>query len=737
MIRKKHRWIAGIIGCAFTTSACGDSLQGVTPGAASLGSQTATLQTLPTYPGCALDPNLVNPAVLYVATNGNDANSGAIDTPVASLSGAMARIPTNFTTDYQVLVRGGEYRAQTVVWDRLSKDHRVHIAAYPGETPVFNGLATGATLTTLPWFLELKLTQDRADNSTNFILSGLTVKNYAKVGVLLDGNGNTGARLQSCGTFIDNTLVNIGDSFAECTTVAGDSRSVINRSECTAAGATLPGDRWGCLCQGLAGFDAMGSSKNLFLNNKIINSVNGAAQLGKVHAFYLYVASNNAIKDNYIRNDTGQVVKFRNASNDNVATRNYLERAGNGTFFADTPSTGEQRSTNNVLDGNVVTYTTTGATGTLAACSGNATSCVTANPVASFIGPNGTNISPVQTAGKLFQPNTPSIELPTAITSADINGDGREEVFVALYYPNEGFTKVVYSEGGSRELSEIAYTSTIWRVNHLVAGDFGGQGVSVVANFYNVGSGVTQVAGGARDADGKYKLGTGSILLNNNGANGWKITAMAAGKVAGAAHPLLFSGITSGGVQQIVRGDGFSNEAGGSHPGFSDNTLLYSSSNWEIPAMTTGNIDGTGVVKLITAFYHITGTIKTAVYLGSGAGSDGANDGGLIFENTADKITALTTGKFDGTQEQLISGFDSGGIGKIYLSTGPTPINVKGASLYSSSSWAIAAVTRAEVSTGLGDELVSAFDKFDATQIWAGNGTTGALNDGEAFYRWP
>lgn len=58
-------------------------------------------------------------------------------------------------------------------------------------------------------------------------------------------------------------------------------------------------------------------------------------------------------------------------------------------------------------------------------------------------------------------------------------------------------------------------------------------------------------------------------------------------------------------------------------------------------------------------------------------------------------------------------------------------LNVKGTSLYSNAAWAVWGVARTEVAAGGGDELLTAFDKSDgtdATQVWAGNGTTGATN---------
>src|SRR5213075_483393 len=64
-----------------------------------------------------------------------------------------------------------------------------------------------------------------------------------------------------------------------------------------------------------------------------------------------------------------------------------------------------------------------------------------------------------QATGRYYQGDLPAQEVPTASVSADVDGDGKQEVFVAFNYPDIGFTKVVYSVAGSTELSEVAYSS--------------------------------------------------------------------------------------------------------------------------------------------------------------------------------------------------------------------------------------------------------------------------------------
>ncbi len=721
----RYNWQWGALGVAWAAATLGCSAaKGAAAEDVGVAQQGLYGTPIPQHPGCTYQQSQFRPttlSTLYVAVGGNDdaSNPGtSISQPLATLAGAQARIST--AKDYLIYVRGGEYRGQTVVWTKTFQDYSVHIEAYENETPIFNGAASGS-LSARAWLFDVRLPVGRAGGNTdlNFVVKGLTLKNYVDAGVMLNGNADAGSGTHTCSTFVDNTLFNIGDSFGDCTSAGA----------LTGCVEEFPG--WGCKCIGFGGFDVMLSSKNYFLNNKVINAHNDpshpGSRSGLIHGFYLYQASDNIVRNNYLRSVGGNPMQVRDNSNDNKFIDNYLERTGDRYFFADVIVSGktppEIYGERNSMSGNVATFPYTLGPIDLR------------NEGAPYFTGTG------QDSPSLFQGATPSLEVPTAVASADIDNDGREEVFVAFYYPNEHFTKVVYSQGGSRELSEVAYVSSFWRVDHLVAGTFGGLGANVIADFYNPSNGHTQVALGALDGDGKFKLGTGPILLNSTGASGWKVSAMAAGKVAGATQTQLFSAFSSGGVQQIVRGDGFTGESGGMQLGFNGGGTLYSSSDWQIPAMTTGNIDGTGVIKLIGAFYRTTGAAKTALYLGSGSGSNGANDGGRFWESTTLRVNALTTGKFDGSQERLVTAASSGTVGKVYLSSGTSPINPTATALYSNSGWTTPAASRTEVNTASGgDELVTAFDRSANTQVWFGDGTTaltGAANDGDALYRWP
>lgn len=70
--------------------------------------------------------------IYYVSPSGSDSNSGTnVNSPLATLSSAISKASAGSS----IVIRGGTYRAQPTV--TVSK--QLHIVAYPGETPTFDG----------------------------------------------------------------------------------------------------------------------------------------------------------------------------------------------------------------------------------------------------------------------------------------------------------------------------------------------------------------------------------------------------------------------------------------------------------------------------------------------------------------------------------------------------------------------------------------------------------------------
>jgi hypothetical protein len=670
-----------------------------------LGETAAALASLPDqYLDCPTAALQAGFETLYVAPNGNDSNAGTLAAPLASLNGANAKLPTTLTKDYRIIVRGGVYHQHWAVWTKSSPSHRIHIEAALGETPIFDGRAAGASLTVMPVGLHL-LTPDTIANIT---VKGLTIQNYGQMGIMFRGE---------CNRVFDNEIKDIGNLAADCKQVPLPAPNqsqlgwVFKRPECV----EWAGD--GCRCEGYGAIDMPGASRSVVKHNDIIGSINGSqygSKAGLMHPIYVaYSSQLNLLEDNYIRGASGNPVKFRDGSSNNIVKNNYLERAGNGNFFVDGPSSGEPASVNNELVGNVATFSTTGATNVLV------------NKASSFV------ITGDQGTGKLFQGTTSTDEHVVASVAADIDGDGKQEVFVALNYPALGFTKIVYSDGGSSHLRTVAYSSNLWQVKALAAGDFTGAGTQkVVAVFYRASTDRTQIAAGSV-VDGAYRFSAATTLAD---MTGWDVSAITAGKFGTDTTDKLITAVTTGGQQKIFRGDGVTAASGSSIPGVDNGSPLYSNNNWRVQALTNCKLNGS-TNQLISGFRWLgSGAPLNRIYTGDGV-TTGAST--FIFSDATKVVTALACGKLGGASVQLATGFDVAGVGTVYTSNGIGSLLSK--KVYENTFWDITALAAAQVDPDTNDELITAFDSAIKTEVHTGDGTTlssGATNVG-TFYKNP
>ena len=653
----------------------------------------------------ALQPGFVT---YYLSPTGSDSNTGlSPGQALATLQGVHDKLPSTFTNDYRVVIAGGEYRAQSVNWTKVSTTRRLHIEAAAGEVPVFDGRAASATQTVLPWLFNLNIDQE-VQVDTNLTIKGLTIRHYGEIGILIRG---------TCNRLFDNKLINIGNAFAQCKEVlqteGGTSYGLVfDRAECQfwrpPHGPTNP---LGCRCEGYAAIDVAASSKNIFKHNDIRGAVNTSItgsitgdtyhKQGLMHAFYVaYSSQYNLLEDNFTHEVSGSVFKFRDGSSNNRAINNYIERSGSGVFFADSPSGGEPQSVNIVLSGNVATFGGEGVTASLY------------NRAASFV------LQANQDSGKFVQGTASADEKVAATAIADIDSDGKPEVFVALNYPTLGFSKIVYSDGGGAQpyLRNAAYSNSGWQVKALAAGDFSGSGTKVVAAWYHAGTNKTQIATGAL-VDGTYRFGAGTKLGETSGSGLWDVTAMTAGRFGSDSTDSLITAAVVGSIQKVFRGDGKTAMAGASMPGVDNGTPIYSSASWRIPAMTNGTISGS-TNSLITAFRWVgSGSPKNRIYLGDGTTGVATAS---IFDDATDKvITSLAFGRLNGTTQRLAIGFDVSGVGTIYTSDG-TLTNLLQNKVYENQFWDITALSAGRIDTDTDHELLVAFDNSIKTEVHLG-----------------
>ncbi len=123
--------------------------------------------------------------IYYVATNGSDANSGAIDAPFKSINAAISKAIAGDT----VFVREGVYH-EKVSFPRSGRlDKLITLKAYPGEIPVIDG--TPLSITGKEALVTIR-------NVSYIVFEGFDVCNYKSTtpwvninGILVDqGSGN-------------------------------------------------------------------------------------------------------------------------------------------------------------------------------------------------------------------------------------------------------------------------------------------------------------------------------------------------------------------------------------------------------------------------------------------------------------------------------------------------------------------------------------------------------------------
>ena len=760
---------AGVLaGCLWGLTACGgagDFDEAQTFDDEQVGSLAEALTTLPNNwdPVCgdvSVRTRGTAPVTLFVSPTGNDAASGAAAAPLATLAGAQNRITQLATTDYTVIVKGGEYRGQTVVWEKFAPNAHIHIKAADGETPVFDGYYPGETSSRLHTFFQLAPPDELAN--VNVTIEGLTIKHYVQVGIYIAAR---------CARIYNNKLQEMGDKYANCRNpVTNSSHYIINGpfpgcngdandpAGCCATveplDSTNPKFQDGCWCQGTGAIDLTAATHNLLKHNDITDyrAKPGRASGGLMHGFYLSARPNvggstfNRIEDNYVRACDGSAVKVRGNSDDNVFLNNYFERVSGSCFNNNGSNDVDAR---NALSGNVCTFwyhtqpeldagdilsltRFTSPTGSTSIADNPAYYYGTVQGAAPNLtytpDPSQSTGSYVQLANNPFDSSSATLdEVVTATAVADVVGtDGKPEVFVALYYPSLDYTKVVYTDGGNSALRTIAYTSTGWKVNALTAiRPAGAANDQIIGAFYLAASDRTQVWVGKASSDGRYDLNGGTKLLDSSGAAGWKVNALTAGKFAGDTNDQLITAAVISGVQQIWRGDGRTAQSGSLAPGVAA-TSLYSSPKWRVTAMTNGVITG-GTNSLITGFHWVaSSTVLNRIYLGDGVGAASTT----TILDTTKLVTALTVGKLGGTTPRLVSGFDTSGTGEVYLWTGTTMAST---ALYSNPVWHITSLAAGKVDSTTNDQLITSLDLPGRTEVDWADGTTGILNGGKLY----
>ncbi len=681
------------------------------------------------------------PLTFYIAPRGSDKAQGTREKPLATLDGAQQKLTDLANHDYVIIVRGGEYRGQTVTWTHTAPGAHVHIRAADGEIPIFDGMLTGTTKSRRATLFHLAPAS--SEEKTNLTLEGLTIRNYIQSGI--DWRGE-------CGRIFNNKLYNIGDAVGDCRAPAAaegkptDGKWIINQpsAKCEASDPACCSKADGdCYCLGIAAINLLGASHNLLEHNDVIDAVN-QIKPKEIEGISLAEDANrlrstfNLIEHNYVRNSTGPGSKAREGSGQNFFANNYWERVAYYCVL----DIGHKKSFQNSLSGNVCNFWSGHRVDARSLTTPAGSTELSTSTRFFFAAPGGVSGDGAargdteQGSPDYFQPiNNPADaenatveEVVTATASADVDGDGKAEVFVALYYPKLHYSKVVYSDGKQRELRNVAFASAAWQVSALTAiREPGSPKAQIVSALYQAEKDQTRIQVG-KVAGGQYRLNAGSLLHESTGPKGWKVTALTAGNFTGDEADELVVAAVVDGVNQIQRGDGRTAQSGDAMPGVSG-TLLYSSTTQHVVALTHGVFAGAkeSIVTVLRAPGPEAKVAPSGVYMGDGVSTAADKQ---VFDSKSGPVLGLTVAKVGG-QVRLITIIDEGTT-RVYAGS---PSSVTAKRLYDAKDWRVTSLTAAAMDDDADDELVAGFDQPDKTQVRWGNGSK--LDDGGILYSFP
>ncbi|HNP34884.1 MAG TPA: right-handed parallel beta-helix repeat-containing protein [Woeseiaceae bacterium] len=623
--------------------------------------------------GFSVVPEAHAARVLYVATNGNDNNSGlTTSAPLATLAKAHEKVNLSAYGDHTIFIRGGTYYGQSVSWSKHSDVHDIEIAAYQNERPVFDGIKNGVMAS---YFLAIV---NGSNKTSNVTIRGLTIKRYLNWAIMIGLWGDwLGGNIIE-----DNVFEEIGDRFLPAPL------------QCS---STL---------RGYAVVAVEESGNNVIRNNVMVNSENCPSAEIYMHAVYLqHGASNNQIYDNFVSITSGDPFKVRNGSSYNEFFDNYVTRSGDRGFLLSCSEPGEASSLGNMVDNNVVTFPHPGASSSLALT----WNC---NSIPSTFINNGQ---------RFFHPYASSSESFGAMTSGDFKGNGQNELVVALNYAS-GITVIARTDNGSkprtnRFLSKVVYVASGQSVHALTSGDYDGDGTDEMLTYRRVGV--------MRYVDrGNPTLGIGQVIFADNTKD---IVAMASGDFDGSGPDEVVTSFValSNGLNTVQRGDGLSS--------LSNFGTIYSSSSWRVTAMTGEDFSGNGQDELVSAIHT---TTMSQSRLTRGNGTTSISNFGDTYSSTSYLINAVSGGYFQSTSTPtLVTALWRKSDGFVNVYHHGYSINPSSGTNIHASLWDVVAIDSGQYHTSSIEEVIAAFQNSVGSEVHPGDGTTSLYTYG-TFHKW-
>ncbi|KAI1424985.1 pectin lyase fold/virulence factor [Xylaria sp. FL1777] len=283
----------------------------------------------------AMCPPLVSATTLYMSPSGSDNNSGASATnALKTLKGVLAKVTATKPADaVDIVVAEGTFASQSVTWTYFNGQPITFAPATGAATkPVFDGEGSGLT-----WFTM----GDSADATvpTNLHFIGLAVTNYW-LGLDL---GRDKAPGNSFNSVRDMLFERVGALYTHgLPNPKGYAALRLRQS----SNNTIAGNRFhGVKNSDAADSDGDGVKEDL---------------TGYIHAIYAaHNARGNIITDNEFNQVTGDAVRTRDGSDDNLIEGNRFITAGKYSAYSDwiadtgdeCPSRGNRFKDNTVADG--------------------------------------------------------------------------------------------------------------------------------------------------------------------------------------------------------------------------------------------------------------------------------------------------------------------------------------------------------------------------------------------------
>ena len=263
------------------------------------------------------------PLQLFVDPNGSDKGDGSAQRPLATLMGVHARLvalypsPNALDRNVEVRIAPGTYPAEEVRWELPSSGHSIsfmpsgfkvgmsfdHVKALGGR-PIFDGrkaCLAHAAGQDCKFFL---VDQPKNSGPSRLRFYYLDVRNYATTGIGLHNSG-------------DGRNLIFGCRFADIGTYPAAFHKLLH---------------------GMAAVGLSDSDDNVVQNNHFVSIRNQTTEVRFLHAVYMNVTSDkNRIVNNFTFRVSGDPIKVRQFSNDNVVTGNTLRCSGGKSFFLDYP----------------------------------------------------------------------------------------------------------------------------------------------------------------------------------------------------------------------------------------------------------------------------------------------------------------------------------------------------------------------------------------------------------------